>query len=215
MGTALGVQVPVIACDDAPWQSDIEEASERFKIDVVWIRAVMHAESDACEQLDGRLTTSEAGAMGLMQLMPATWSQYQAQLHLGADPYRPHDNIFAGAAYLRDLFDRFGLHNGLAAYAAGPQRVEEVLDRHGAIPRSVDEYVAHVLHIAQAETPLRGPVGVTEAHRAETLLAVRHVPDQRVTDRSDSQSSALFSINHLQSDAHCRERDEEPASEER
>jgi len=39
---------------------------------------------------------SPKGAMGLMQLMPGTWSEFRGQLGLGTDPFDPHDNIFAG-----------------------------------------------------------------------------------------------------------------------
>ena len=51
---------------------------------------------------------SPKGAMGLMQIMPKTWEELRARYALGADPYEPRDNILAGAAYLRELHDRFG-----------------------------------------------------------------------------------------------------------
>ena len=79
------------------------EAAQRFAIPASWIRAVMRVESFG----DPR-ALSPKGAMGLMQIMPDTWSELRSRHGLGADPYDPHDNIIAGAAYLRELHDRYG-----------------------------------------------------------------------------------------------------------
>ena len=65
---------------------------------------------------------SPKGAMGLMQIMPETWAALRSRYGLGADPYDAHDNIMAGAAYLRELHDRYGTPGFLAAYNAGPAR---------------------------------------------------------------------------------------------
>ena len=62
-----------------------------------------------------------------MQIMPETWNELRSRFHLGADPFDPHDNIIAGAAYLRELRDRFGERGSLAAYNAGPGRYEDHL----------------------------------------------------------------------------------------
>lgn len=62
--------------------------------------------------------------MGLMQIMPETWAELRIHFGLGDDPFDPHDNIMAGAAYLRELFDRYGNPGFLAAYNAGPGRYE-------------------------------------------------------------------------------------------
>ena len=111
------------------------EAAERFDIPSVWIRSVMRAESDG----DARLT-SPKGAMGLMQIMPETWAELRIHYGLGDDPYDPHDNIMAGAAYLRELFDRYGNPGFLAAYNAGPGRYET--SRKGrALPPETRVYV--------------------------------------------------------------------------
>ncbi|MFG1266049.1 lytic transglycosylase domain-containing protein [Xanthobacter aminoxidans] len=100
----------------------IADAAERFAIPAVWIRAVIRAESDG----DAR-STSPKGATGLMQIMPQTWAELRIHYGLGEDPYDPHDNIMAGAAYLRELFDRYGNPGFLAAYNAGPGRYEASL----------------------------------------------------------------------------------------
>lgn len=96
-------------------QSYVEEASRRFLIPDAWIWAVMQVESAG----DVRALSSK-GAIGLMQIMPKTWTALRSRHRLGPDPYDPRDNILAGAAYLRELHDRYGEHGLLAAYNAGP-----------------------------------------------------------------------------------------------
>jgi membrane-bound lytic murein transglycosylase B len=85
---------------------------------------------------------SHKGAMGLMQIMPDTWSELRARYRLGRDPFDPHDNILAGAAYLREMHDRYGSPGFLAAYNAGPQRYEEYLAGVRALPAETRAYVA-------------------------------------------------------------------------
>jgi soluble lytic murein transglycosylase-like protein len=93
----------------------IAEAARRFGIPEHWIRAVMRVESAG----DVRAMSS-AGAMGLMQIMPRHMGRSARRHGLGADPYDPRDNILAGAAYLREMHDRYGSPGFLAAYNAGP-----------------------------------------------------------------------------------------------
>ncbi|WP_412033367.1 lytic transglycosylase domain-containing protein [Mesorhizobium sp. CA8] len=90
------------------WQHFVAEASQRFRVPEIWIYAVMEAESSGRTLLYGRPITSRAGAMGLMQVMPKTYDQMRIEHGLGADPYDPRDNILAGTAYLRAMYDRFG-----------------------------------------------------------------------------------------------------------
>ena len=56
--------------------------------------------------------------------------ELRARHDLGADPYNPHDNILAGAAYIRELHDRYGSPGFLADYNAGPRRYWRRVDRH-------------------------------------------------------------------------------------
>ncbi|WP_312015846.1 lytic transglycosylase domain-containing protein [Bradyrhizobium liaoningense] len=79
----------------------IGEAAQRFVIPVQWIQSILRIESDGDAH-----AKSGKGAIGLMQIMPATWAEFRQRYDLGNDPYDPHDNILAGAAYLRELFDR-------------------------------------------------------------------------------------------------------------
>lgn len=126
------------------WTPQIAEASARFAIPENWIRRVMRAESGGLSVRHGRPITSRAGAMGLMQLMPATWSDMRAKHGLGQDPHHPRDNILAGAAYLRAMHDRFG-HPGLfAAYHAGPARYAAHLAGRRKLPPETIAYVAAI-----------------------------------------------------------------------
>jgi len=72
--------------------------------------------------------------MGLMQIMPETWVDLRPRYQLGADPYDAHDNIMAGAAYLRELYDRYGIPGFTAAYDAGPARWQDRSATHRPLP---------------------------------------------------------------------------------
>ena len=80
--------------------------------------------------------------MGLMQIMPQTWSGLRLRYGLGANPYDPHDNILAGAAYLRELHDRYGAPGFLAAYNAGPARYDDHLATGRPLPAETRAYVS-------------------------------------------------------------------------
>jgi len=120
----------------------IAEAARRFAIPELWIRAVMRVESRG----DVR-AVSPKGAMGLMQIMPVTWAEMRARYALGADPYDPRDNILAGAAYLREMHDRYGSPGFLAAYNAGPGRYEEYRATGRPLPAETRAYVAALVPI--------------------------------------------------------------------
>jgi len=88
---------------------------------------------------------SSAGAIGLMQVMPETFADMRAELGLGGDPFAVRDNILAGAAYLRRMFDRYGSPGFLAAYNAGPGRWEAHLAGGRPLPA---ETVAYLVRLA-------------------------------------------------------------------
>ncbi|MCA0202609.1 MAG: lytic transglycosylase domain-containing protein [Proteobacteria bacterium] len=139
-----------------PYAAFIAEAAQRFGIPEHWIRAVMRVESAG----DVRAISS-AGAMGLMQIMPATWADLRVRHRLGANPYDPRDNILAGAAYLREMHDRYGSPGFLAAYNAGPGRYEEYLAGR-PLPAETRAYVAALAPIISGTDAL-APVTVTAA----------------------------------------------------
>ncbi|MGN8001165.1 lytic transglycosylase domain-containing protein [Sphingomonas sp. 22176] len=126
------------------WRAEIAEASARFSVPAAWIERVMRAESGGQTMRGGRPITSRAGAMGLMQVMPATWAAMRAAHRLSANPHNPHDNILAGAAYLRAMYDRFGYPGMFAAYNAGPGRYAAYLALGHALPAETRAYLAQV-----------------------------------------------------------------------
>jgi hypothetical protein len=135
---------PPIHCGTQKWQPLIEDAAVRFDIPAAWIDAVMRAESAGCTHMKGHPMVSSAGAMGLMQLMPATWQEFRKRLQLGDDPHDPRDNILAGAAYLRDLHDAYGEPGLFAAYHAGPARFKDYLLDGRSLPHATVDYVNRV-----------------------------------------------------------------------
>jgi soluble lytic murein transglycosylase-like protein len=122
------------AYDDLIRQHAIDQ---RVRVDLV--RAVMQVESGF-----NPYARSPKGALGLMQLMPATARQYGVK-----NPFNPEENVRAGVTYLRSLLDRYDNNEelALAAYNAGPGAV----DTHGqSVPpyRETKDYVAHVNKLA-------------------------------------------------------------------
>lgn len=141
----LAQSTPVERTEPAdPIAAYVTEASQRFGIPAASIRAVIRVESTG----DAR-ATSRAGAMGLMQIMPATWAALRSHLPLGNDPYDPRDNILAGTAYLREMLDRYGSPGFLAAYNAGPGRYHEYLAGGRALP-SETRLTSQPLHLSVA-----------------------------------------------------------------
>jgi hypothetical protein len=130
---------------DDPWEPYIREAAHRFRVPERWIREVMRQESGGrLYDGSGLPITSGAGAMGLMQVMPRTYDILQRRHGLGSDPYEPRDNILAGAAYIRDMHDRYGAPGFLAAYNAGPERVDLYLAGSTILPDETINYLASV-----------------------------------------------------------------------
>jgi D-alanyl-D-alanine carboxypeptidase len=146
---------------DDPWGPYVREAAERFRVSGRWVRAVMHQESGGEQQ-----ATSSAGAMGLMQVMPATYEGLRARYQLGDDPYDPHNNILAGTAYIREMYDRFGAPGFLAAYNAGPDRVDRYLAGQAALPDETVNYVAAIAPNLGTDVPRSGPFAVYASARS-------------------------------------------------
>ncbi len=80
--------------------------------------------------------------MGPMQIIPKTYAGLRDDRHLGSAPNNPRDNILAGAAYLREMFDSYGSPGFLAAYNAGPARHEDHLATGRPLPVATLAYVA-------------------------------------------------------------------------
>lgn len=138
------------------------------------VRAVMQVESAF-----NPTARSVKGALGLMQLMPATIKQFGV-----ANPFNPEENIRAGVRYLRELLDRYQNNEtlALAAYNAGPGAV----DTHGqAVPpyRETRDYVAHVNELAGRPLETRG------ATMYKVIEYVDGRPIPRYTDKRPTSGS--------------------------
>jgi soluble lytic murein transglycosylase-like protein len=144
----------------------VNDASERFAIPVNWIGSIINIESAG--EVHAR---SPKGAMGLMQIMPATWVELRERYNLGSDPYDPRDNILAGTAYLRELLDRYGSPGVFAAYNAGPTRYEENL-AGGSMPEETRAYVAKLANLLAIELPPRWTSNA-QPSAAATLFVTR------------------------------------------
>lgn len=117
----------------------VERLAQQFGVPVNLARALVTVESNY--QTDA---VSPKGAMGLMQLMPATAKQYAV-----ADPFNPEQNLTAGLQHLKGLLDRYGnkTATALAAYNAG----EGAVERYGGIPpyRETQDYVRRIMALAK------------------------------------------------------------------
>ncbi len=151
---ARGNYVPPGPPED-PWGPYVEEAAKRFDVPDLWVRAVMRVESGGEEYQAGQLITSPKGAMGLMQVMPDTYEDLRDRYALGPDPFDPHDNVLAGAAYLREMYDIYGSPGFLAAYNAGPRRLDDYLSDNRALPEETRRYVAAIGPAIQGIYPAR------------------------------------------------------------
>ncbi|MBP0114433.1 conserved protein of unknown function [Bradyrhizobium vignae] len=149
-----------------PFRAFVDEASKRFAIPVNWIGSVINVESAGDVH-----AKSPKGAMGLMQIMPATWAKLRERYNLGNDPYDSHDNILAGTAYLRELLDRYGSPGVFAAYNAGPSRYEEHL-AGGPLPGETRAYVAKLADLLAIELPPRW-ASSGQSSAAATLFVTR------------------------------------------
>jgi hypothetical protein len=148
----------------------VAEAALRFRIPASWIKAIMQAESQGAVR-----AVSPKGAMGLMQIMPQTWADLRSRYGLGPNPFDPHDNILAGAAYLRELHDRYGTVGFLAAYNAGPGRYEDHLGSGRPLPAETQAYVAALAPLLREDGSAPGNVitAIIRSWTSSPLFPVR------------------------------------------
>jgi len=127
------------------WQPMVARASRRFGVPVTWINAVMRVESGGRTMLSENMPmVSARGALGIMQVMPKTYSEMRIQYRLGSEPFDPNDNIQAGTAYLRWLKSKYAYPAIFAAYNAGPQRVDDLLAQGTPLPNETRAYIDRI-----------------------------------------------------------------------
>ena len=171
------------------WAPYVAEASQRFGVPAHCIRAVMQQES-----IGDKGAVSPKGAMGLMQVMPETYAELRLRYHLGADPYVPRNNILAGAAYLREMHDRFGPDGFLAAYNAGPGRYDDYLKRGRTLPEETRNYVAALAPMIGVPGVPVYPGSASTASQLTTSGAVHYSGEQL---RAPSKSKFRSGISHF------------------
>ena len=160
------------------WEPFIKKAAKRFNVPAPWIREVMRIESGGRTMMaeNVRIVSSE-GALGLMQIQRGTYAEMRQQYGLGSDPFDPHDNIYAGAAYLRWLRGKYGFPTMFEAYDDGPGHLEQRLTRGALLPDETRNYVRVVslalgfkLPVTQtpAPAPANGAQGAAGANTASS-----------------------------------------------
>ena len=118
----------------------------------------------------------------------ADWAAMRARQQLGPDPHDPRDNILAGTAYLRVMYDRFGYPGLFAAYNAGPARYAAHLERGRPLPAETVAYLARVAGPDAAAVPV-----AKRAARA-SIFAIRRPPGDGVAAAGLEPADALFVI---------------------
>lgn len=119
--------------------SHVPEAASRSGLSADTVLRVMMAESGGVARI-----VSPKGAMGCMQIMPATWTYLTSRYRLGTDPFDARRNMIGGAMYLAELVARYGLAGALAAYNAGPGRYERYAAGRATLPAETIAYTARI-----------------------------------------------------------------------
>jgi soluble lytic murein transglycosylase-like protein len=189
MLAGLAMAQPAAAGPVANWHPFVVEASLRFGVPADWIERVMRAESGGYTTIDGRPIRSRKGAIGLMQLMPATWAAMRSGYSLGFDPDDPHDNILAGTAYLRLMYERFGYPGMFGAYNTGPGRYAAWLAGRQQLPGETIAYLEGVAGPGKT-APIKA-----DAPPRDLLFALRHdLAATRPPPADAPAESALFVV---------------------
>ena len=158
----------------------IEEHATLNTVSVDLVRAVIQAESAFNPR-----AVSPKGALGLMQLMPATAAEFGV-----TDAFNPEQNVRAGVKYLKQLLDTYDgrVELALAAYNAGPRGGEEVRRQGAAIPRDAELRVPHSGLDGSRITPARCRRGAPSTGRCRSSTAARScaTPPRQVPTRTSS-----------------------------
>lgn len=150
------------------------------------LRKVMMAESAGQPK-----AVSSAGAMGCMQLMPGTWQELTARYGLGRDPFDARANMLGGALYLAEMIGRYGWPRALAAYHAGPGRLDQLLHAGRPLPASTIAYVSELAERASLDATSTVPAEAARDWRgADIFVSVRlEATNAQSANRNDASST--------------------------
>ena len=140
----------------------VPEAARRSGLPEEVVMRVMLAESGGNSRI-----ASAKGAIGCMQIMPATWSYLTARYTLGADPFDARMNMIGGAMYLAELAARYGWPGAFSAYNAGPARYQRYVQGGMALPAETIAYTARLGGNATAR-----PMATSEPRWQEARLFI-------------------------------------------
>jgi hypothetical protein len=169
-----------VACTVDLTQLIINEANAQG-VDPGIALAVARTESGVCQWTpSGSVVTSSAGAIGVMQLEPATAAA------LGVDPNDVNQNIQGGITYLKQLYQQYGSWDlALAAYNWGPGNLGNALASASAIPGQVLNYV-------------KGILGMSTVYNAGMAqMAAQQSPQDSDADEDDDDVAAPASNINL------------------
>jgi len=174
-----------------PFAAFVYEASKRFAVPENLISSVISIESAGDVH-----AKSPKGAIGLMQIMPATWAELRERYHLGSDPYDPRNNILAGTAYLGELLDRYGSPGAFAAYNAGPTCYDGHL-AGGPLSDETRVYVAKLANLLGIELPATW--AASQQPSAAATLFVGRIDPVKAGDRKPAFLSSTGATTAISS----------------
>lgn len=172
----------MVACAAAPLPASVQpvrsrasgrcldhaaEAAARARLPVEIVLRVMRAESGGDAH-----AVSPRGAIGCMQIMPATWNDLTRRYRLGRDPFDARMNMNGGALYLAELVAQFGTPGAYSAYNAGPGRYRRYVA--GGVPLPA-ETVAYTARLA-GSAPNAAAVPVAPRWQEAALFIARPTP---------------------------------------
>jgi len=157
--------------------SHAAEAALRSRLSETVLLRVMHVESR------GRAhAISPKGAMGCMQIMPATWRYLTARHGLGTDPWNARFNMIGGALYLSELARQFGFPGAYAAYNAGPARYARHVRGAASLPAETVAYMASLSRSAPPWRPDAQRVAVPAPRWQDAQLFLRAESQRAMRD---------------------------------
>ncbi len=192
--TLLASGAPAVAQAGPPRAANscalyVAEAATRSGLPPQTVLRVMMAESGGNPRI-----VSPKGAMGCMQIMPATWRYLSARYSLGADPFDARRNMIGGAMYLAELTARYGFAGAIAAYNAGPGRYERYVTGAKSLPA---ETIAYVQRIGSSRTPTLAAAAPARWQEAALFLDRAAVSEDGRPSATEQPAAPPQTMNRL------------------